>query len=146
MKAITDSAKKDGSFIFRKIIQVLITDHATWSQSTSSRDMLQSHGSQIGAAYKIVHEARKDFNLSMCIKILCQIIVESRRMLRKKFDETMNITTGNDEAEKRDVTKERCVNEVEHLDHNNREEGKEVEEDENIEYSNDKDEEIPPNT
>ena len=37
-------------------------------------------------------------------------------------------------------------NEIEHLDHNNREDGKEVEEDEVIEYSNDKDEEIPPNT
>ena len=108
MKVITDSAKKDGSFIFRKIIQVLITDHATWAQSTGAKDMLESHGSQIGAAYEFVHEARKDFNLSMCRKILCQIIVESRRMLRKKFDETMNITTGNDEAEKRDVTKERC--------------------------------------
>ena len=97
--------KKDPSFVFRRLVQVLIPEDTVWAQSNGSKDMFVNYDAQIGAAFEFVNSAKPNFTMRQCRQLLCQIIAETRRAMRIKLESTIHVASSTDEEELMETAK-----------------------------------------
>ena len=63
MEALVSCGRKDGSYIFRKIIQFLIPDQALWLQSGGAKDFCKAYSDEVSSAYGNLFFTYNIFNI-----------------------------------------------------------------------------------
>ena len=86
---------KPGSFVFRKLIGVILSDVNVWAESKGAKEMLRDYESEIGAAFEFVSKKRESFLMKECKAVINQMCAEARRSRRrgKEHDNTSNDAT-----------------------------------------------------
>ena len=97
MQSLLSDGKKEASYIFRKLIQVLIPETTAWAQCNGAKDMVETYSSEIGAAYEFVKAGRQYFDYKKRNSLLCQIIAEQRRTLRNKLEATLSVSSSDED-------------------------------------------------
>ena len=99
--------EKNASYVYRKIIVVLIPDERDWAASNGSRKFIKKYPGEIGATFEFVNLKKSSFLMRDCMQLVNQLIAEARRSLKKiKLDATIDVQTCTDNSDEEESENE----------------------------------------
>ena len=78
-----DNSERSISFVFRRVISVLVPQLHEWAAFKGAKVMLEKHHQEVAAAHDFIHKKRPHFEMREVKQLINQMITEARRSLKK---------------------------------------------------------------